>query len=150
MVTGRDDHTHWVMDILPYPIQMFWLIPGSLWVELNPVGYGYYPYPTCIYIYIYINPKLTFTHTHFLSPEPPSSPLLSLFLSPEPPWSNTLNSSLQSPAPPLRWSSPSSNQLSQPRNLSLILGPELSLCTKPWSVFTSKNHDLKEGFSLVC
>ena len=26
---GRDGHTHWVMDILPYLIQMFWIIPGS-------------------------------------------------------------------------------------------------------------------------
>ena len=41
--SSRDGHTHWVMDILPYPIQMFWVIPGSLWVELNWVGYGYYP-----------------------------------------------------------------------------------------------------------
>ena len=38
----RDDHTHWVMDIQPYPIQLFRVIPGSSWVELNRVGYGYY------------------------------------------------------------------------------------------------------------
>ena len=31
------------MDIQPYPIQMFWVIPDSSWVELNQVGYGYYP-----------------------------------------------------------------------------------------------------------
>ena len=39
----RDGHTHWVMDIQPYPIQMFWIILSSSWVELNRVGYGYYP-----------------------------------------------------------------------------------------------------------
>ena len=26
----RDGHTHWVMDIQPYPIQLFWVIPNSL------------------------------------------------------------------------------------------------------------------------
>ena len=31
------------MDIQPYPIQMFWVIPGSSWVEGNQVGFGYYP-----------------------------------------------------------------------------------------------------------
>ena len=40
-------------------------------------------------------------------------------------------SSLRSPTPPLRWSSPSPNQVSQPRNLSLLLGSELSLCLRP-------------------
>ena len=25
---ARDGHTHWVMDIQPYPIQMFWVILG--------------------------------------------------------------------------------------------------------------------------
>ena len=25
----RDGHTHWVMDIQPYPIQLFWVIPSS-------------------------------------------------------------------------------------------------------------------------
>ena len=35
-----------VMDIQPYLIQMFRIIPGSSWVELNQVGYGYYPNPT--------------------------------------------------------------------------------------------------------
>ena len=25
----RDGHTHWVMDIQPYPIQLFWVIPNS-------------------------------------------------------------------------------------------------------------------------
>ena len=39
----RDGHTHWVMDIQPYPIQMFWIILSSSWVELNRVGYRYYP-----------------------------------------------------------------------------------------------------------
>ena len=39
----RDGHTHWVMDIQPYPIQMFRVILDSSWVELNWVGYGYYP-----------------------------------------------------------------------------------------------------------
>ena len=27
--THRDGHTHWVMDIQPYPIQLFWVIPNS-------------------------------------------------------------------------------------------------------------------------
>ena len=31
------------MDIQPYPIQMFRVIPGSSRVEFNWVGYGYYP-----------------------------------------------------------------------------------------------------------
>ena len=31
------------MDIQPYTIQMFWVMPSSSWVELNWVGYGYYP-----------------------------------------------------------------------------------------------------------
>ena len=31
------------MDIQPYSIQIFRVIPGSSWVELNQVGYGYYP-----------------------------------------------------------------------------------------------------------
>ena len=44
----RDGHIQWVMDIQPYPIQMFQVILGSSWVELNRVGYGYYPNPTCI------------------------------------------------------------------------------------------------------
>ena len=43
MITVRDGHTQWVMDIKPYLIQMFWLIPVSSWAELNWVGYGYYP-----------------------------------------------------------------------------------------------------------
>ena len=38
----RDGYTYWVMDIQPYPIQMFRVIPGFLWVELNWVGYRYY------------------------------------------------------------------------------------------------------------
>ena len=42
-ITFRDGHTRWVMDIQPYPIQMFWVIPDSSWVEINQVGYGYYP-----------------------------------------------------------------------------------------------------------
>ena len=42
-ITFRDGHTHWVMDIQPYPIQMFWVIPDSSWVEINQVGYRYYP-----------------------------------------------------------------------------------------------------------
>ena len=29
MVLIRDGHTHWVMDIQPYSIQMFRVIPGS-------------------------------------------------------------------------------------------------------------------------
>ena len=29
VVEGRDGHTHWVMDIQPYPIQLFWVIPNS-------------------------------------------------------------------------------------------------------------------------
>ena len=49
LVTGRDGHTHWVMDIQPDPIQMFRIILGSSWVELNRVGYGYYPNPTRIF-----------------------------------------------------------------------------------------------------
>ena len=40
--TSRDGHTHWVMDILPYSIQMFWVIPVSSWVESKRVGYGYF------------------------------------------------------------------------------------------------------------
>ena len=54
----KDGHTHWVMDIQPYSIQMFRVMPGSSWVELNwvrygyypncSIGYGYYPNPTCI------------------------------------------------------------------------------------------------------
>ena len=31
------------MDIQPYPIQIFQVIPSFSWVELNWVGYGYYP-----------------------------------------------------------------------------------------------------------
>ena len=27
--TSLDGHTHWVMDIQPYPIQLFWVIPNS-------------------------------------------------------------------------------------------------------------------------
>ena len=42
-IVVRDGHTHWVMDIQPYLIQMFRVIPSSSWVELNRVGYGYYP-----------------------------------------------------------------------------------------------------------
>ena len=38
----RDGYTYWVMDIQPYPIQMFRVIPSFLWVELNWVGCGYY------------------------------------------------------------------------------------------------------------
>ena len=41
-VLTKDGHTQWVMDILPYPIQMYWVIPGSSWVEPKRVGYGYY------------------------------------------------------------------------------------------------------------
>ena len=29
MLGNRDGHTHWVMDIQPYPIQLFWVIPNS-------------------------------------------------------------------------------------------------------------------------
>ena len=29
LVVSRDGHTHWVMDIQPYPIQLFWVIPNS-------------------------------------------------------------------------------------------------------------------------
>ena len=114
-------------------------------IRIVRVGYGYYPYPTHILLKKKKKLSLSFTHTHSLSPEPPSSPLLSLFLSRKPPWASALISSLGSPEPSLRWSSPFSNQISQPQNLSLILGSELSLCTKPWSIFTSKNHDLSES-----
>ena len=114
---NRDGHTHWVLDILPYPIQMFWVISGSSWVESNRIEYGYYPNSSgqvWILSTPYSKKKKKRKKKKLLSLKPPSSPSLSLFLSPEPPWPSTLNSSLRSLAPPLRWSSPSSNQLSQP------------------------------------
>ena len=52
-----------VMDIQPYLIQMFRIIPGSSWVELNQVGYGYYPNPT-----YKKKKKKKFSHRHSHSP----------------------------------------------------------------------------------
>ena len=52
---GRDGHTHWVMDIQSYPIQMFRVIPGSSWVEFNRIGYEYYLNCSCR-VWILSNP----------------------------------------------------------------------------------------------